>query len=385
MSIDAFNELVSAIYEAAEDPSKWAACLDRIRVALDGSGMTLMYHDASSQARSVTAWAAYDNSVVELYRDHYSKCDPWGRELRPSTLSTGRVVDGRSLVRKADVLKTEYYADFGRRIGSAQSMFGSIESIGDRTALIIAARAANQPGFAEQDLELLRRLMPHMQQAFRLHRRITVADGRRSSAWATLDTLPLGVVLVDRQGRPVFVNAAARRMAECRDALTIERDGICGLSPVSTTRLRRGIARAVEAAQAPADGVQESAFTIEKTSGGLGLRVVIVPVGRGDEGMGCDVGAAAAVFLGDPDRRVIENPSRLVELFGLTPAEAGVAMHMVNGETLARIAITLGVKTSTTRWYAKQILQKAGVNTQAQFVSLVLRMPAHLVSPSDGS
>lgn len=377
-SIESFDELVSSIYRAAEDPSEWAACLERIRVALDGSGMTLMHHDASAHRRDIGACVGYGEDSIALYRGYYNQLDPWGRALTTKDLVSGQVVDGRSLVSKTDVLRTEYYVDFGRHIGSAQSLFGSIESSAERTSLIIVARAANQPGFTEKDVTLLRRLMPHLRQAFRLHRRITAADGVRASSCDALDRLPCGVVLVDRRGRPVFVNSVARRIADRRDSVTIDQDGVRALDAAGTARLARAVARAIDAEYVPANGAMESAFTLEKISGGAGLRVVVAPVGYQGDGLGREAGAAAAVFLGDPDRRVIEHPERLVDFFGFTRAEARIAAHLADGVTIAGIATILGLKTSTVRWYTKQILQKAGVGTQAQLVSLVLRMPTVL-------
>jgi DNA-binding CsgD family transcriptional regulator len=120
----------------------------------------------------------------------------------------------------------------------------------------------------------------------------------------------------------------------------------------------------------------ESAFIIEGKTTGTAFRTVVLPVGRSEDALGFEVGAAAAIFIGDPDQQSIDGPSRLVALFGLTAGEARVALRIANGESLTDIAATLNLTVGTVRWYAKQILQKAGVSTQAQFVSLVLRGPA---------
>ena len=129
-----------AIYRAAESPSAWKDCLDRIRGALDGTGISLMHHDAEFQQRSVVAHEGFDEQSFVRYRDYYHQVDPWGQALRHIDLSAGRVVEGCEIVAPADVRRSEYYADFGRYIGSAQSLFGAIETDEKRTALIIVLR-----------------------------------------------------------------------------------------------------------------------------------------------------------------------------------------------------------------------------------------------------
>lgn len=364
----AFDELVLGIYRAAEAPEAWAECLQRICTALDGSGISLMHHDAQLQQRSVAAYEGFDERSMWLYRDYYQQLDPWGQALRRIDLTAGRVIDGREVVSSSDVVNSEFYVDFGRHVGTAQSMFGAIESDAKRTALIIVARAIDRPGFAATDRALLERLMPHLRQAFRLHRRITGADGVRATSCDALDRLTMGVVLVDRSGRPVFANAAARRLTAMRDGVSVERDRLCTTKAETTRRLSAAIAQATGVGVTGA----ESAFTIERPPGS-GLRVVVVPVGRREDAIGFEVGAAAAVFIGDPDQRAIDDPAWLTDLFGLTAAEARVGARLANGETLADISDGLGLTIATTRWYVKQVLQKTGANTQAQFVSLVLR------------
>jgi DNA-binding CsgD family transcriptional regulator len=372
----AVDDLVLSIYRAAETPLAWNECLERIRIALNGTGISLMHHDAAVVQRSVAAYRGFDDDSFDRYRQYYHRIDPWGLALQRLDLTSGRIIDGRSVVSPDEVKRGEYYTDFGRQIGSAQSLFGAIESEENRTALIIIARSFEQPEFDAADQLLLQQIMPHLRQAFRLHRRITGAEGLRATSCEALDRLAIGVVLVDRRGRPIFVNAAAYRLAACRDGLVIERDIVRAADAVSARRLAAAIARAIGPVGEVCVSDGESAFIIEGKTTGTAFRTVVLPVGRSEDALGFEVGAAAAIFIGDPDQQSIDGPSRLVALFGLTAGEARVALRIANGESLTDIAATLNLTVGTVRWYAKQILQKAGVSTQAQFVSLVLRGPA---------
>jgi DNA-binding CsgD family transcriptional regulator len=60
----------------------------------------------------------------------------------------------------------------------------------------------------------------------------------------------------------------------------------------------------------------------------------------------------------------------LAERFDLTPAEARVAIHLVEGGDIASYALAAGVSPGTVRTHLKAIFAKTGVNRQAALVKL---------------
>ena len=82
------------------------------------------------------------------------------------------------------------------------------------------------------------------------------------------------------------------------------------------------------------------------------------------------------MFVTDPDVGVIDDQTVLARIFALTPAEARVAGCLLRGETVNSTADALALTRNTVRSHLKRVLDKAGVRSQAQFVSLVLRNPA---------
>lgn len=65
------------------------------------------------------------------------------------------------------------------------------------------------------------------------------------------------------------------------------------------------------------------------------------------------------------------SPARLIEMFGVTPAEAKLIPHLVDGLTLTAAAEVLGVSRNTARAQLSSIFVKTGVNRQTQLVKLV--------------
>jgi DNA-binding CsgD family transcriptional regulator len=57
--------------------------------------------------------------------------------------------------------------------------------------------------------------------------------------------------------------------------------------------------------------------------------------------------------------------------FGLTPAEARLALHLVTGETLRSAAAKLSISYETARTYLKRIFRKTKTCRQAELVMII--------------
>ena len=62
--------------------------------------------------------------------------------------------------------------------------------------------------------------------------------------------------------------------------------------------------------------------------------------------------------------------------FGLTPAEARLALHLVAGETLRSAEVKLSISYETARTHLKNIFDKTGTSRQAELViAIVTALP----------
>jgi DNA-binding CsgD family transcriptional regulator len=70
--------------------------------------------------------------------------------------------------------------------------------------------------------------------------------------------------------------------------------------------------------------------------------------------------------------------------FGLTPAEARLALHLVSGETLRSAAVKLSVTYETARSRLKNIFNKTKTRRQVELVTLILAaLPGCVGAPID--
>ena len=80
----------------------------------------------------------------------------------------------------------------------------------------------------------------------------------------------------------------------------------------------------------------------------------------------------------------MNNPIDLLRChFGLTPAEARLALHLVAGETLRSAAVKLSISYETARTSLKNIFRKTGTCRQAELVIVILTALPGCVQPID--
>jgi DNA-binding CsgD family transcriptional regulator len=178
----------------------------------------------------------------------------------------------------------------------------------------------------------------------------------------------LGICLaVDKAGRVVGANGAGRDFVRAGAILRLEAGLIAANTATATTTLRDAIRRA---ASGTAGAVP---LTVPRRDGGLHPVLVSHP----GEAVGCaGLEAQAMVQSLAPDYRGTGPTSALLAVwFGLTPAEAAVALRAARGVGLRAIADALGVQHSTARSHLRRVFQKAGVSRQAELAWLVAHLP----------
>ena len=105
------------------------------------------------------------------------------------------------------------------------------------------------------------------------------------------------------------------------------------------------------------------------------LALLIAPLPLHDRFFG--VRAAAVVFVSDPERDARAPVDVLRTLYGLTRAEARLAVVLAAGRTPQAAAAELGVSPHTVRSQLKSVLQKTDTRRQSDLMRL-------LVAPSGG-
>lgn len=180
---------------------------------------------------------------------------------------------------------------------------------------------------------------------------------------SALDMLDYALIIVDERGRPQYRNrSAAMLLRNPSGPLLLAAGAVRGRSRALRAGLREAIARAcvtrgLHALFAPHAGL-------------LPLRVVVAPIAL-DGGS-----AGAAIWIAHGGAQALPDERTLRTMFGLSPAEAKLALGLLAGRTAGECARNAGVGVATVRSQLHSMFAKTGARRQAELVAILSRIPA---------
>jgi DNA-binding CsgD family transcriptional regulator len=190
----------------------------------------------------------------------------------------------------------------------------------------------------------------------------------------TMDRMLVGTVVLDEKGAVMSTNSVA-------DAILAEKDGIrigqCGLHvdfPAEERKLQRLVKLALSAPGGTTPAVSE-AMSVTRRSGRASLGVLVRPIPPGEWSEDTHRPSAVA-FIRDPESKSHLSQELIRDLFGLTAAEATLALLLAKGLTLDEAAAELGIRKNTSRAHLRSIFAKTGVRRQTTLVHLLLNSVA---------
>jgi DNA-binding CsgD family transcriptional regulator len=193
---------------------------------------------------------------------------------------------------------------------------------------------------------------------------VTGADGADLMPFQLWDQLSVGIVLVDRCARVLFANAAARSMS----------GGDSGVLVNSRLTARSPAHRFDEFVQSALDRKAVRVVAFPSPAGGLPMIALVSPVRMADSKRSYHRGprnAVALVRLYDPGRQAPIPVSWMMDAYGLTRAEAQVAIAIASGASVAEIALRLRISANTVKTHLRQVFEKTGTCRQIHLCRLV--------------
>jgi DNA-binding CsgD family transcriptional regulator len=192
--------------------------------------------------------------------------------------------------------------------------------------------------------------------------------GRAAGMLDAFDSIGCGCALIDAAGRVVRLNEAAR--AHLGRGLTLSRGELVASDRGGNDALRDLLASVLGSSVAKADVRRRGSVALARLEGRpliIHARACREPSG------GMEPGGALVVIL-DPDEEQAPSLDMVRQVFGLTCAEARLAISLVRGLELKEIAMVHGVAEATMRSHLKSVLAKTGTHRQSQLVPLVARL-----------
>lgn len=182
------------------------------------------------------------------------------------------------------------------------------------------------------------------------------------------DRLGRGVALLDGAGTIVDASALAQKAFAGGPGISVRN----GRLAFADAELDARFARLLGSGRGGAEG-RSLAATVRK-NGAMPCRIVISPTTAQVARQG--VKYVALVYAPDGSRSI--SPDLLVDLYGLTRAQANVARRLYAGSSVEETAAQLKLSSNTVRTHLKQIFSKCEVQSQAELLLLLATGPQSL-------
>jgi len=365
-SEDGVLKLVGMVYDAALDEHKWLTFLEAFTHAVGGCSAMLRSADLQAGKAGFVASVGYDPAWQTAYCNHFVKLDCYNHVM--NQYAPGKIILSDQHMDQTELRKSEYYNDYLRPQDKVHAFGVFLIKEGSRSLVFAAQRDKRAGAFGEEQARLMGILAPHVTRAVQVHRRIGSLTVEKEWALGALDQLRMGVILTNRSGTPLFVNRAAEQMLAPSHGIGVYLNRLVLNSPPETARLYQLITDAAEGAP----GTTRGGDMRIALSNGEFLHGMVMPIplelsARLDAALasGC-----VAVFLSKPGGLQLP-PKRLAALYGLSPAEARLAVKLAAFRNVEQAADELCIAVSTARAQLRSVFAKTGAQSQSELLMLL--------------
>jgi DNA-binding CsgD family transcriptional regulator len=355
-----------ALSEAAVDPSRWNAAMEAVADATGAFGAAVFpivgRLPMVPQSRSLAA--AFDTYIRDGWIHRDERYRAW-----PACVRKG-VATEFDFTTTDEIARHPYYQEFLTRHGLRWYAAVRAASGDDQWALSIQRTIVQGP-FSAAEQRKLAAFSTRLSSAVALSRALGFA--RADAALAAFELSGSAVVLLDRFSEVLRINGTAQRLLG--PDLQIARKRLASRDRNVTAALDRAL----------------HALLWAQTSSALMPPVVLPRDGKRPllaypmrlSNVSADALAPcqALVVIVDLNARPRPPESSLRASFGLTGAEARLAVRIATGASLESVADEIGIALETARYQLKAIFAKTDTHRQAELVSVMARL---LSAPPNG-
>jgi DNA-binding CsgD family transcriptional regulator len=357
IEFDDFSRIVSSIYAAAGEPESWVTAMSEVRTCLDARSSALILADSSGRTAQS---ASLPPEAAAAYNNYYCRIDYVLEAVENGPV--GLVRGGRPLI--ALKQKSEFDTDWMRPHQMDDGLFVRLTAGPSPACFLVASPMRDDPFDSAENIQLISAVVPHLQQALRTQKYFEGFARAVADTTAALDSVSHGVLVVDAKSVVLHTNKAAEAALADNDGLTVRTGQIGALTAAVNRRLTRAIADAVTGVAGAG-----TSMLCPRPSGKRAYVVHVLPQ-RSSE-LAPTAGRALVAVI-DPERMPQPDTALLRRLYGLTPAEAQVAIRVLRGDGLKPISEELEITMATVKTHLQHVFDKTDTHRQAELVRLLL-------------
>ena len=372
---DDFLATIEAVYAAGLDASLWPKALAAVAATLGGSAA--MFEVFDKRAGCHREWHGYGVPPASeiAYFEHYIADNP--RWLFMPRQRTGDVSWDYQFIDERGMNEAPFYAELLAQLDLRYFMSGVLVATSEDYACISVQRGSQLGHVQGDEIGLMQRLLPHVQQAFDVARRLNGAGEASKSFERAFDWIADGVAFVSAAGTVVYCNEALQAIVRRNDIVRLRKGAMEFLAVDARARFDKALdaVRRLRAGEQPVPAPTD--FPVRRGADMPPYLVSVRPLARSSRESRSAARAEAIVFIRDPLQRGGAAGQMLREIFGLTEAETGVALALQSGTALEAYARTHNVSLNTVYTHLRRVREKTGCHSVADLVRKLeeLRIP----------
>jgi DNA-binding CsgD family transcriptional regulator/PAS domain-containing protein len=366
------NAIIDAIYALIRAPEGLNELVARIAEWI-GADMALASSPALPGCRPVPL-APYKMDFTAVMNEPELLMRPEFTLRAMATGHTPGVFLFEDLMSAEERTDSPYWQKIMAPLGIASGILTVIRTGQDNSQPLVLNlfRSASRPPFSVAHVAAMEDLLPHLRRAFGIlldAPQTPPETSAQQQAHAAIDT---PVFYFDDQARVIYLNSAAQELIGAEDGLALT-DGTLSLSdPTADGELNAALRRVI-GGQWTTHFRAGAEVLAPRSSGARPLLLVATPMAASNP-IATVSAPVRCVLFAFGEREDATLLGRVQRLYGLTAAEAEIAVGLASGKSLAELAVERGTRVTTVRTQLGKILKKTDARRQSNLVSMILRL-----------
>ena len=383
-------EFVPQIYDTIADPGLWPQVLDRFAEYVDARGCIVFEWRGEGSDRQLSGTMMSSGYELQNLINYLAAFSTFEAEDQDRFEALSLEHDGIDLIECGRLYDTE--AELLSR-PNMQALIandmryraaGLLNKDNRNRARFSVQRSASKGPFTAADHAVMGALLPHIAKAMELSRPTQELMRSHGAMMEAMDSLRIGVCVLDERGYVVVSNEEFARQREQYDVFRVDASGRLHVhdraDPERFEEMRIGIHGHGRFGARP----RKEAIVTDHTLPGAAICIEVAPFEKSDA-FGITRFDGAVLYTIDTTSGFNCDAKTLQNVFSLTNAEAEMALLVGEGLTNPMIAERRDRAVQTVNVQVKALLTKTGCKTRAEFVRLLLGFGTEFVKKDPGS
>lgn len=360
------SQLISLIYDAALDATRWVPALRRSAAFLRSATATLGSFDTAQLNSAFNFSWGDDPAYTAIYVERYARLNP----LIPASQNTeiGEVYSTASAMPHEAFYDTQVYKEWARPQGYVDAAQVTLEKSGTALAVLVAVRHESVGRVDDLMRRRMQMIAPHFRRAVLIGKIIDLKTIQAAAFAETIDGLAAGVFIVDCASRIIHANPSGKSMLDDGDVLRSVDATLGSIDSYGNHLLGESI---LAASGTEISLITQGAGIALSGAGGIRYVAHVLPLTSGTrQAAGLAHAAVAAVFIRQLALDLARPLASAARRYGLTPTEAKVLRAVLEHGGVAPMATSLGISQATVKTHLQRLFEKTGTNRQVDLVKL---------------